>query len=60
MTAHYIPTEQFHTAADKIANLEPCPFAGRVTVDQVKIAIGEALDVWPEAIRADVKRYNRK
>jgi hypothetical protein len=33
--ALYIETEVFNRVARVIANLEPCPFAGTVTVDQV-------------------------
>ena len=40
-----VKTEKFNAAAEKIAALEPCPFAGRVTADQVKLVIGEVLDV---------------
>ena len=33
-----------------IIDLQPCPVAGVVTVDQVKIALGEMLDIWPDSI----------
>jgi predicted amidohydrolase len=48
--ARYIKTKLFNRAAAKIAALKPCPFAGVVTVDQVKLALGECLDIWPESI----------
>lgn len=48
--ATYLKTETLNRAAEIIAALEPCPFAGVVTADQVKIALGEHLDVWPESI----------
>lgn len=44
---------RLHRAAEKIAALKPCPFAGIVTVDQVKTALGELLDVWPDSIADD-------
>jgi hypothetical protein len=51
MNEVYLPDESIQTLAEKIAKLEPCPFAGRVTSDQVKIALGEFGDIWPESIR---------
>jgi len=39
--AIYFENESFNGAARAIAALKPCPFAGVVTVDQVKIALGE-------------------
>ena len=47
----YLPDQAFHTLAEKIANLEPCPFAGRLTADQVKIVLSESDEIWPEGIR---------
>lgn len=49
--AIYFRTEKLNRAAETIAALQPCPFAGVVTADQVKIALGELLDVWPKSIR---------
>lgn len=46
----YFDTAELEALAEKIARLEPCPVAGRVTADQVKIALGEGLDVWPARI----------
>ena len=50
----YLKTETLRRGAELIAALEPCPFAGVVTVDQVKLALGEHLDIWPESIREDI------
>jgi hypothetical protein len=33
-------------------SLKPCPFAGVVTAEQVKLALGERLDIWPGVDRA--------
>jgi hypothetical protein len=30
-----------------------CPYAGVMTVDQVKVILGEPLDMWPDSIAAD-------
>jgi hypothetical protein len=48
--ALYIETELFNRVAEVIARLEPCPMAGRVTVDQVKITLGGVGDMWPASI----------
>jgi hypothetical protein len=39
--ATFIANGLLDRAAAKIAALEPCPFAGVVTADQVKLALGE-------------------
>jgi hypothetical protein len=44
----------FNRAAEELAALKPCPFAGRVTADRVKIALGELLEIWPASIADDV------
>jgi hypothetical protein len=44
--------------AEIVAALEPCPFAGKVTADQVKIALGELLDIWPASIADDVLAHS--
>lgn len=45
-----VNTEAFRAAAEAIANVRPCPVEGRVTADQIKIMLGELLDVWPDSI----------
>jgi hypothetical protein len=45
-----VQSRVFNRSAEKLAALKPCPFAGRVTADQVKIAPGELLDIWPPSI----------
>ena len=44
------------TASKAIADLEPCPYAGRLTAEQVLIALCETADVWPLSIAASVIR----
>lgn len=41
-------------AAAAIAALEPCPFAGKVTTDQVLMAFGAYLNVWSQGVMEDV------
>ena len=40
----------YEHAMRTVADLKPCPFAGVVTADQVKLALGELLDIWPDSI----------
>jgi len=51
----YLDTDHFNQLAEKIAALEPSAFAGHVTADQVKLALGEHGDIWPKRIRADAQ-----
>jgi hypothetical protein len=53
---HFVPLENITRAANAIANLEPCPFAGRITPEQIIAALGEFGDIWPESIRPDLIR----
>ncbi len=48
---YFVPDERLVRAADAIANLAPCPIAGRITRDQVLLALGEFGDIWPDSIR---------
>ena len=41
------------------AALQPCPFLGVVTADQVKIALGECLDIWPDLIAPDCVSHGK-
>lgn len=50
----YLPYDRYTRLVAALANLEPCPFAGRITEDQIKVALGEAGDIWPLEIRGDV------
>jgi hypothetical protein len=43
--AIFIGNETYATAVRKLAELKPCPFAGVVTEDQIKIALGELFDI---------------
>ncbi len=48
--AFYVENETYNRLALAIAALEPCPFAGKVTDDQVKVTLSEHLDIWPASI----------
>ena len=46
MTEHYIDNEAYNAAVNPIAALtQICP-------DEIKIALGEHRNIWPESIRA--------
>lgn len=42
--------------ADAIATIRPCPFAARVTRDQIIVALGEHGDIWPTSILPELIR----
>lgn len=47
----YVADAAFKSLAEALAGLEPCPFAGRVTADQVMIALAEVGRIVPECSR---------
>ena len=50
----YFETAALNRFAKTVVELKPCPFEGRVTAEQVKVALGEFLDAWPASIADDV------
>lgn len=34
-----------------LLRIKPSPWTGTVTEDEIKLALGEKLDIWPEGIR---------
>lgn len=46
----YFADEHHARLVNALLNLQPCPFAGRVTADQITLALGEA-GIWPEHSR---------
>lgn len=50
----YIDRSRLHILADAIAALEPCPFTGTITRDQIVVALGEHGNIWPTSILLDV------
>ncbi|WP_316214083.1 hypothetical protein [Bradyrhizobium sp. SZCCHNR2032] len=50
----FLPYDRYTRLTAALANLEPCPFEGRITEDQIKRVLGEAGDIWPLEIRGDV------
>ena len=51
----YVDTETYRRAVANMAAIfnKPCLFAGEVTADQVKLALGQELDIWPDSIADD-------
>ena len=56
MAEIYIASARENRIAEAITALTPCPFHGYITVDQVKIVLGDTGDIWPESIRGDAIR----
>ena len=53
----YLSTDEYNQLvaallfARPLLAVEPSPFTGAVTADEIKIALGEKANVWPEKIR---------
>jgi hypothetical protein len=50
MTDIFLNDERYSRLVAALVNGQPCPFAGRITEDQIKVALGEAGDIWPKSI----------
>jgi hypothetical protein len=37
--------------AAPLLRIRPSPWTGSITEDEIKLALGEKLDIWPESIR---------
>jgi hypothetical protein len=46
----YYPTERMKIAAQAIADLPPCQYAHRLTVDQILLTLADH-DFWPDVVR---------
>jgi hypothetical protein len=46
----YRSEESYRRLVEALAAIKPCPVTGEVT-DQVKIALGEVGDIWPNSIK---------
>ena len=57
MAATYLPDDENDRlvktlmSVAPLLNIEPSPWTGTITEDEIKIALGEKLDIWPEHIR---------
>lgn len=49
----YIENTRLNQMAEAIAALEPCPFTGKVTADQIKLILGQRGNIWPLSILPD-------
>jgi hypothetical protein len=54
VTDIYLDYERYNKLIDALLNMKPCPFAGVVTADQIKLALGLGGDIWPATILPDV------
>jgi hypothetical protein len=46
----YIDSVVYDRIVKALVELDPCPFAGVVTAEQYKVALGERLNIWPASI----------
>ncbi len=51
--ATFFKKKLYDQVMHKVATVKACPYAGVVTADQVKIILGELLDIWPNSIADD-------
>jgi hypothetical protein len=57
MAARYLPDDEYHRLvktlliARPLLRIKPSPWTGTITEDEIKLALGEKLDIWPERIR---------
>jgi hypothetical protein len=55
--ADYLPKTKYNRlvatlmSVAPLLNIEPSAWTGTITEDEIKIALGEKLDIWPESIR---------
>lgn len=49
-----VGTEILNATVRTLAALKPCPCAGRVTEDQIKLALCDGLHIWPASIADEV------
>ncbi len=52
-------TKAYRAFADAVARHEPCMFSGKLEPDQIKIALGEHLNLWPASIADDLEGGSR-
>lgn len=55
MTDIFLDDERYSRLVAALVNIQPCPVTGMVTENEIKIALGEAGDIWPQAIRSSVQ-----
>jgi hypothetical protein len=47
---YFFKKKQYDRAMQAVADIGADPHAGVVTADQVKLVLGEWLDIWPDSI----------
>jgi hypothetical protein len=55
MNKRFVPDTKYAAAIEAILALKPSAIDGKVTFDQIAIALGEFGDVWPEGLSAIVE-----
>lgn len=56
-TEVYLDQSRFDALIDALLNVESCPGTGKVTRDQIVIALGEAGNIWPLSIMPVCAEY---
>lgn len=55
--ATYLPDDEYHRLVKTLKSvapllrIKPSPWTGTITEDEIMLALGEKLDIWPESIR---------
>lgn len=49
---------RYDRVVEALASLDRCVFTGRIDTDLIKTILGEAGDIWPGTIEADVVAAN--
>ncbi|WP_407192515.1 hypothetical protein [Bradyrhizobium sp. STM 3566] len=44
----YLSHDRYARLVEALVNAPACPFAGKLTADQIMLALGEGGDIWPE------------
>lgn len=56
----YLKNDQYDRMVAALTAIRPCPFEGKVTADQIKLALGEHGGIWPKRIEAVTRRLLRR
>lgn len=51
MNGRFVPDLNYNAAIAAILALEPCALTGKLTFDQIAIALGEFGEIWPEGMK---------
>lgn len=52
---HKVVPEHYRDLVEALATVQPCAFSGEIENNEIITALGEAGNIWPAVIRADVE-----